>query len=250
MNTNTAISYFPTGIKGKYTLHKASSRGHANHGWLNTHHTFSFANYYNPERVHFGALRVLNDDWIAAGEGFGMHPHDNMEIITIPMKGVVEHKDSMGNHGIISAGEIQVMSAGTGVFHSEFNGDKTIPLELFQIWVIPDKRNVSPRYEQVSIKEIEKQNEFYQIVSPNPDDEGMWIHQQAWFHLGDLAAGWEGSYHLKATNTGVYVFVIEGNATVNGIDLHRRDGIGISETDTLEFKTNAQSKILLMEVPV
>lgn len=234
----------------KTILHKAATRGYANHGWLNTHHTFSFANYYNPERVHFGALRVLNDDRIAGGEGFGMHPHDNMEIITIPMKGVVEHKDSMGNHGTISAGEIQVMSAGTGVFHSEFNGDKSIPLELFQIWVFPNERNVAPRYEQISIKDLEKKNEFYQIVSPNPNDEGMWIHQQAWFHLGDLSAGWEGSYTLKGKDSGVYVFVIEGNAVVEGIELNRRDGLGISETEKFNIKVNADSKLLLMEVPM
>ena len=234
----------------KTILHKAATRGHANHGWLNTHHTFSFANYYNPERIHFGALRVLNDDWIAGGEGFGMHPHDNMEIITIPMKGVVEHKDSMGNHGTISAGEIQVMSAGTGIFHSEFNHEKEISLELFQIWVIPNKRNVNPRYEQISIADLAKKNELYQIVSPNPDDQGMWIHQQAWFHLGDLSAGREGSYQLKNPNSGVYFLVIEGDVTVEGVQLNRRDGIGISETSSISFKTTSDSKVLLMEVPL
>jgi len=234
----------------KTILHKAETRGHANHGWLNTHHTFSFANYYNPERIHFGALRVLNDDWIAGGEGFGMHPHDNMEIITIPMKGAVEHKDSMGNHGIISAGEIQVMSAGTGVFHSEYNHEKNIPLELFQIWVFPNTKNVAPRYEQISIKDIAKKDELYQIVSPNPDDDGMWIHQNAWFHLGDLSAGWEGSYSLKNTGSGVYLFIIEGSATVEGTELHRRDGLGISDTDKINIKTTAESKILIMEVPM
>ncbi len=234
----------------KTILHKAATRGHANHGWLNTHHTFSFANYYNPERIHFGALRVLNDDWIDGGQGFGMHPHDNMEIITIPMKGVVEHKDSMGNHGTISAGEIQVMSAGTGIFHSEFNHEKEIPLELFQIWVIPNKRNVTPRYEQISIADLAKKNELYQIVSPNSEDQGMWIHQQAWFHLGDLSAGWEGSYSLKSQQSGLYLLVIEGNATVAGTELNRRDGIGIWETDKVDIKVNSDSKLLLMEVPM
>ncbi len=234
----------------KTILHKSVTRGHANHGWLKTNHTFSFANYYNPERIRFGALRVLNDDWIAGGEGFGMHPHDNMEIITIPIKGVVEHKDSMGNHGTISAGEIQVMSAGTGIFHSEFNHEKEIPLELFQIWVIPNKRNVTPRYEQISITDLAKKNELYQIVSPNPDDQGMWIHQQAWFHLGDLSVGWEGSYTLKNPQTGVYVLVIEGDVTVEGVQLNRRDGIGISETSSISFKTTSDSKVLLMEVPL
>lgn len=234
----------------KTILHKAATRGQADHGWLKTNHTFSFANYYNPERVFFGALRVLNDDWIAAGQGFGMHPHDNMEIITIPMKGVVEHKDSMGNHGTITAGEIQVMSAGTGIFHSEFNGDKTSPLELFQIWVFPNKRNVTPRYEQISITDLAKKDELYQIISPNPDDQGMWIHQQAWFHLGDLSAGREGSYQLKNPQSGVYFFIIEGDVTVEGIELRRRDGIGVSETSNINFKTSSESKVLLMEVPM
>jgi redox-sensitive bicupin YhaK (pirin superfamily) len=234
----------------KTVLHKASTRGHANHGWLKTFHTFSFANYHHPERIHFGMLRVLNDDWIAPGMGFGMHPHDNMEIITIPLSGVVEHKDSMGNHGTISAGEIQVMSAGSGIYHSEFNGSKTEELSLLQIWVFSDKRNVEPRYEQISIRDLEKHNELYQIISPNPEDDGMWIHQKAWFHLGNLSADWEGTYTSKSQNSGVYFFVIEGAVQVNGIELDKRDGIGISETQSFEIKASADSKILLMEVPV
>lgn len=234
----------------KTILHKASTRGQANHGWLKTFHTFSFANYHHPERIHFGMLRVLNDDWIAPGMGFGMHPHDNMEIITIPLSGVVEHKDSMGNHGTISAGEIQVMSAGSGIYHSEFNGSKTEELSLLQIWVFSDKRNVEPRYEQISIRDLEKQNELYQIISPNPEDDGMWIHQKAWFHLGNLSAGWEGTYTAKGQNSGVYFFVIEGAVQVNGIELDKRDGVGISETQSFEIKASADSKILLMEVPV
>lgn len=234
----------------KTILHKSATRGHANHGWLNTHHTFSFANYYDPERVHFGALRVLNDDWIAPAMGFGTHPHDNMEIITIPVRGTVEHKDSMDNHGTITAGEIQVMSAGTGVFHSEFNHDKTIPLELFQIWVFPDKRNVTPRYDQISLESLARKDSFYQILSPNPDDEGVWIHQHAWFHLGDLSDGWEGSYKLKDTQNGVYVFVIEGSVEAEGIELEYRDGLGISEIDEINIKSNGASRVLLMEVPM
>jgi len=234
----------------KTKLHKSETRGHANHGWLNTHHTFSFANYYNPERVHFGALRVLNDDWIAGGEGFGKHPHDNMEIITIPLKGAVEHQDSMGNKGIINAGEIQVMSAGTGIFHSEYNPNKDIELELLQIWVFPNKRNVTPRYDQQSLADLEKVNEFYQILSPNPADQGVWIHQQAWFNLGDLSAGWEGSYKLNNPESGVYVFVIEGEATVAGNELSRRDGLGVSETNEIQISVKSESKILIMEVPM
>ena len=232
----------------KTKLHKSETRGHANHGWLNTHHTFSFANYYNPERVHFGALRVLNDDWIAGGEGFGKHPHDNMEIITIPLKGAVEHQDSMGNKGIIKAGEIQVMSAGTGIFHSEYNPNKDQELELLQIWVFPNKRNVTPRYDQQSLGDLEKVNEFYQILSPNPADQGVWIHQQAWFNLGDLSAGWEGSYKLNNPQSGVYVFVIEGEVTVAGNELSRRDGLGVSETQEIQISVKSDSKILIMEV--
>jgi hypothetical protein len=234
----------------KTILHKTASRGHADHGWLKTNHTFSFANYHNPERVHFGALRVLNDDWIAGGQGFGMHPHDNMEIITIPLSGVVEHKDSMGNHGTISAGEIQVMSAGTGIYHSEFNGDKTMPLSLLQIWIFSDKKNVTPRYQQISLSEIEKQNELYQILSPLADDEGVWIHQQAWFSLGNFTAEWEGSYQLHRPESGVYVFVIEGEVTVSGTQLSTRDGIGISEVADIQVKASADTRILIMEIPV
>ncbi|MDR3653700.1 MAG: pirin family protein [Paludibacter sp.] len=234
----------------KTILHKSETRGHANHGWLDTHHTFSFANYYNPERVHFGTLRVLNDDRVAAGEGFGTHPHDNMEIISIPLFGDLEHKDSMGNHGVISTGEIQVMSAGTGIFHSEFNKNKDKETRFLQIWVLPNKKNVTPRYDQISLSEIEKPNEFYQILSPNPNDQGVWIHQNAWFHLGDLSEGWEGKYELRDKNNGVYFFVIEGNATVAGQALTRRDGLGVSETESIEIAAGTLTKLLVMEIPM
>lgn len=234
----------------KTILHKSSTRGQADHGWLKSNHSFSFAGYYNPERIRFGTLRVLNDDWIDGGQGFGMHPHDNMEIITIPLSGAVEHKDSMGNQGTISAGEIQVMSAGTGIFHSEYNAHKSSPLELLQIWLFPNERNVTPRYEQISITDLEKQNQLFQIISPNPEDVGLWIHQQAWFHLGNLSEGQEVSYTNKGKNSGVYLFVIEGNAWVDDVELNRRDGIGITETDKILIKASADTKILLMEVPL
>lgn len=234
----------------KTILHKSETRGHANHGWLDSHHTFSFANYYNPERVHFGTLRVLNDDWIAGGEGFGKHPHDNMEIITIPYSGDVEHKDSMGNHGIITTGEIQVMSAGTGIFHSEFNPNKNKATELLQIWVFPNKKNVTPRYNQISIGDIAKPNELYQILSPNPNDKGVWIHQNAWFHIGDLLEGWSGKYELKDTRNGVYFFVIEGGVTIAEQVLSRRDGFGISEVTEIEIVANSNTKLLIMEIPM
>lgn len=231
-------------------LHKAGTRGHANHGWLNTHHTFSFANYYNPERVHFGALRVLNDDHIAGGRGFGKHPHDNMEIITIPLNGDLEHRDSMGNAAVIKEGEVQVMSAGTGIFHSEFNANKDKAVELLQIWLFPNKKNVSPRYDQVSIASVKRKNEFYQVLSPSKDDQGVWIHQNAWFHLGDFDAGKSSTYDLKLAGNGVYAFVIEGNVTISGQTLNPRDGFGIWNTKSIEITASTNSKILLMEVPM
>jgi redox-sensitive bicupin YhaK (pirin superfamily) len=198
--------------------------------------------------MHFGVLRVLNDDWIDSGKGFGMHPHDNMEIITIPLSGTVEHKDSMGNSGTITAGEVQVMSAGTGIYHSEFNAENNLSLSLLQIWVFPDTKNVTPRYQQISITELEKENELYQILSPSATDQGVWIHQQAWFSLGNFTAEWEGSYKLHIPQSGVYVFVIEGDAVIAGNKLNKRDGIGISEVSEIEIKTFDGTKLLVMEV--
>lgn len=229
-------------------FHKAETRGHANHGWLDSHHTFSFANYYNPERMNFGTLRVLNDDRVAAGQGFGTHPHDNMEIISIPLFGDLEHKDSMGNSTVISTGEIQVMSAGTGIFHSEYNKNKDKETRFLQIWVMTNKKNVTPRYDQISLADVAKPDELYQILSPNPDDQGVWIYQQAWFHLGDLTDGWNGKYTLKGQNTGVYLFVLEGSVTAEGKELNRRDGLGIWEVNELEITANSDSKLLIMEV--
>ncbi|MEM9325887.1 MAG: pirin family protein, partial [Bacteroidota bacterium] len=181
----------------KHVLHRASSRGHANHGWLDTHHSFSFANYYNPERMNFGVLRVLNDDRVAGGRGFRTHPHDNMEIISIPLEGDLQHKDSMGNVAVIKEGDVQVMSAGTGIRHSEFNknGDKEV--KFLQIWLFPRAKNVAPRYDQISMDRVAQSNDFYQILSPNPNDEGVWIHQDAWFHMGDIQQGKSASYQLK-----------------------------------------------------
>lgn len=234
----------------KTVLHTSENRGHANHGWLDTHHTFSFADYYDPNRVQFGMLRVLNDDRVAAGEGFGTHPHDNMEIISIPLFGDLEHKDSMGNHGEISTGEIQILSAGTGITHSEFNKNKDKEVRFLQIWIFPNKRNVTPRYDQISLTEIEKPDELFQILSPNPNDQGVWIHQNAWFHLGDLSEGWEGKYELKDKSNGVYFFVIEGDVTVAGQKLNRRDGLGVSEVESIEIIANSLSNLLIMEIPM
>ena len=232
-------------------IHKAATRGHADHGWLRTNHTFSFADYYNPERVHFGALRVLNDDYIAGGMGFGTHPHDNMEIITIPLEGDLEHKDSMGNGTVIKHGDVQVMSAGTGITHSEFNHNKTKPVQLLQIWVFPNKRNVTPRYDQITLDVNERRNKLQQILSPNSDDEGVWIHQDAWFHIGRFDQNFETTYTWKKQGNGVYVFVIKGDITVNGTALNERDGSGIWNTDTMTIQANsANAELLIIEVPM
>jgi redox-sensitive bicupin YhaK (pirin superfamily) len=234
----------------KTVLHKANSRGHANHGWLNAYHSFSFAGYYDPSRVHFGALRVLNDDTVAGGMGFGMHPHDNMEIITIPLEGKLEHKDSMGNSGVINKGEIQVMSAGTGVHHSEKNKDAQEQVKLLQIWVVPDSKNVEPRYDQKAFDLNASKNKLVNVVSPMGDNDGLNIHQHAWFHLGKLDKDFSTTYELKDKTNGVYAFVIDGDVTINGEKLNRRDGLGISETDKLDIKSNSEAELLLMEVPM
>lgn len=232
----------------KTIYHPADSRGHANHGWLNAYHSFSFANYYNAERIQFGALRVLNDDTIAPGEGFGTHPHDNMEIITIPLSGDLEHKDSMGNSGVIRNGEIQVMSAGTGIQHSEFNHNTNEELKLLQIWIFPNQIDVEPRYDQMKLPE--KENELIQIVSPNKNDNGVWIHQNAWFHIGNLKKGWQRNYRLKGKNHGIYAFLIQGNVQVENQQLNKRDALGISETKEFKIKATEDSTLLLMEVPM
>lgn len=231
-------------------LHKADSRGHANHGWLDSHHTFSFASYYNPDRVHFGVLRVLNDDIVAPGKGFSTHPHDNMEIVSIPLEGDLEHQDSMGNVTVIKQGDVQVMSAGTGVFHSEYNKNSDKEVKFLQIWVFPNKKNVEPRYDQISIRDIEQDDAFYQVLSPNPDDQGVWVHQNAWFHLGNFKSAKNVSYTMKDPSNGLYVFVLEGSATAEGQELEARDGFGIWDTNEVKFETTPGSKILLMEVPM
>lgn len=231
-------------------LHKANSRGHANHGWLDSHHSFSFANYYNPERMHFGALRVLNDDIVDPGQGFGKHPHDNMEIISIPLEGDLEHQDSMGNKAIIKEGDIQVMSAGTGVFHSEYNRNQDKKVKFLQIWLFPNKKQVKPRYDQIPLSDLEKSNDFYQILSPEKEDKGVWIHQNAWFNMGKFDKDTTKKYTINKEGNGLYVFVIKGNAQVEGEELNDRDGFGIWNTDTVNFNVKAGSQLLLMEVPM
>lgn len=234
----------------KTIIHRAATRGHANHGWLNSHHTFSFANYHNPERMNFGVLRVLNDDTVSAGMGFGTHPHDNMEIISIPLAGDLEHKDSMGNVAVIKEGDVQVLSAGTGVTHSEYNKNKDKEVKFLQIWVFPNKKNVTPRYDQISLRDIAKENAFYQVLSPNKEDEGVWIHQDAWFHIGKFTKGYSDTYTIKKEGNGVYAFILEGEVTVNGETLSKRDGMGIWEADSFEVNATEDARVLLMEVPM
>lgn len=234
----------------KTILHKAETRGHARHGWLDTYHTFSFARYHNPERVHFGALRVLNDDVVAPGKGFGTHPHDNMEIITLPLEGDLEHKDSMGNTSVIRSGDIQVMSAGTGITHSEYNKNFDKEVKLLQIWIFPREKNLTPRYDQVALKTIEAENKFYQILSPHPDDQGVWIHQDAWFHLGKFKEGTGDTYEVKKSGNGVYVFVIEGEVTVADEKLYKRDGLGLWDTTSFTVQARTPATVLLMEIPM
>ncbi|MFZ9386694.1 MAG: pirin family protein [Chitinophagaceae bacterium] len=235
----------------KTILHKAGTRGHANHGWLDSWHTFSFAWYYDPARINFGALRVLNDDTVAGGMGFGVHPHDNMEIISIPTAGDLEHQDSMGHKQVIRQGDVQAMSAGTGIQHSEKNRNPDDEVRFFQIWVFPNKRNVEPRYDQQSFSDTDKQNKLLTVVSPlGTPDGGVQIHQDAWFHLGRFEKGKKTSYSLQKKGNGVYVFVIEGGFFVAGQTLGRRDGLGITETDSFDLEATADAEILLMEVPM
>lgn len=234
----------------KTVLHKAETRGHASHGWLNSYHSFSFGGYYEPSRSHFGMLRVLNDDSVTAGMGFGTHPHDNMEIVSIPLSGDLKHKDSMGNETIIKQGDIQVMSAGTGISHSEMNANHDSEVKFLQIWIIPNKKNVQPRYGQVTLDDAKMKNNLLQVLSPNENDEGVWIHQDAWFNMGILEKGFSTEYNLKNNSNGVYAFVLEGNVTINGEHLNKRDGLGITEAGVLTVTADDDAKLLLMEIPM
>lgn len=235
----------------KTILHKAGTRGHANHGWLNSYHTFSFGSYHNPERMHFGALRVLNDDAVSGGMGFGAHPHENMEIISIPTSGDLEHTDNMGTKQVIRQGDVQVMSAGTGIQHAEKNKNHDKEVKFFQVWVFPNKKNVEPRYEQKNFSDADKHNKLLTVVSPiGTNDGGVQIHQDAWFSLGKLDKDFTTTYQLKNSSNGVYAFVIEGEVTINGEKLNRRDGLGIKETDVLNITADHNAELLLMEVPL
>lgn len=231
-------------------VHKAATRGHANHGWLDTNHTFSFAHYYNPERVQFGALRVLNDDFVDGGMGFGTHPHDNMEIISIPLSGDLEHKDSMGNTAVIRQNDVQIMSAGTGIQHSEYNKSKDQKVNFLQIWVFPKERNIKPRYEQKTFNPQDRVNKLQEVVSAVPGSEGVWINQQAWFHLGNLKKGFATEYAVKEKGNGVYAFVIQGDVTIHDQKLNKRDGYAVWDVEKFSISADSDAEVLLMEVPM
>jgi len=235
----------------KQIFYPANQRGTNDIGWLKANFSFSFANYYDPSKMHFGVLRVLNDDIIAAGKGFGTHPHDNMEIITIPLKGALEHKDSMGNGGVINAGDVQVMSAGTGVYHSEFNHSQTEDANTLQIWVFPNKKNVTPRYDQKSFTDKMKLNQLTTLVGPEGTaGDALWIHQDATFSIGEFDAGQKIDYHIKIKGNGVYIFLLEGSAQINGQQLNKRDAIGVYDTDSLIIETEAITRLLILDVPM
>lgn len=231
-------------------LHKAATRGHANHGWLDTHHTFSFANYMNPDRMHFGALRVLNDDVVDGGMGFGTHPHANMEIISIPLSGDLEHKDSMNNVAVIRQNDIQIMSAGTGIYHSEYNKNKDSKVNFLQIWVFPKQNNIEPRYDQITLKAEDRDNKLQQIVSPDKETDGVWINQDAWFYLGNLKKGFTTTHKINLKGNGIYAFVIKGDVTVAGQTLNQRDGFGVWDVDSIDITADSDAELLLMEVPM
>lgn len=231
---------------------KSDSRGGADHGWLKAKHSFSFANYYDPERVHFGALRVLNNDIVAPSEGFGKHPHDNMEIITIPIKGELRHEDSIGNSSVIAAGEIQVMSAGTGVFHSEMNNSEQSNVELLQIWVFPDEKGVTPRYDQKRVNPESVKNQLLNIIQPKGEQNphAIWINQKAWFYMGEFDSDGVENYRTKNIDNGIYIFVIEGEVMVQNYLLSKRDALAVISADELKLEISKGTKILLMEVPL
>lgn len=234
----------------KKIIHRASDRGIQDHGWLKAAHSFSFANYHDPSKVHFGLLRVLNDDIIAPGMGFGTHGHDNMEIVTIPLKGVLAHKDSLGSEGNISYGEVQVMSAGSGIRHSEFNASATEEANLLQIWVFPKERNIKPRYDQMRYDLDKVNNSFLTLISPIEGENVMWINQNAFFSLGTFYSGRTVTYSIQHPGNGAYVFIIDGKIELADTILNKRDAIGIYDTENLEFKFTEDSRILIIEVPM
>jgi quercetin 2,3-dioxygenase len=233
----------------KTILHKANTRGHASFGWLNSYHTFSFGHYYSPDRIHFGALRVLNDDTVKGGMGFSKHPHDNMEIVSIPLSGDLHHKDTTGRDEIIRQHDVQIMSAGSGIAHSETNANHDKEVKFLQIWVFPKLKNIEPRYQQKSFKPEDRLNQVLTVVAPD-DEKAVWINQDAWFSLANLEAGIEKTYQIKRKENGVYAFIIGGQVTINGEPLDARDGLGIWETETIHITANSNAEVLLIDVPM
>ena len=234
----------------KTKIQRATERGLANFGWLNSKHSFSFGHFHDATKMHFGALRVLNDDEVEGGQGFGEHPHDNMEIISIPLKGALAHKDSTGTDGIIKTGDVQIMSAGTGIRHSEFNASKTDAVNFLQLWVIPKQRNIKPRYQQKFFETGNRNNKWQIVVSPDEKDGGVWINQDAVFSLAHAENNSTLTYKNKFTGNGVYLFILEGSAEVNGEILNKRDATEITEADEIEIKIKADAELLAVEVPM
>ena len=232
----------------KYVIDKSSTRGYFDHGWLKTYHTFSFADYYNPQRVHFGALRVLNDDTVAPGKGFGMHPHRNMEVVSIPTQGYLRHGDSVRNESTITPGEIQVMSTGAGIYHSEYNASKSEDLKFLQIWILPNVKETRPEYHNYDIRPLLKHNELCTFISPEGGDTPAHLLQDAWFSMGTFDSGERMTYRMNKKDTGAYIFVLEGAINVNGQNLLRRDGIGIWDVEEITVEFVSDSHVLVMEV--
>jgi redox-sensitive bicupin YhaK (pirin superfamily) len=231
-------------------IQRATERGYADHGWLRANHSFSFANWYEPSKMHFGAMRVLNDDFIAGGKGFGTHPHDNMEIVTIPLKGAIAHKDSTGTEGIIKKGDVQIMSAGTGIMHSEYNASPSEDLNLFQVWIFPKVKDIEPRYQQKSFTESDRKNKWQIVVSPDENDGGVWINQDAVFSLSKIDENTSIRYTTKFQSNGIYIMVIDGQITVNQEELNKRDAIEIYGTDDITLHATTHAEVLLIEVPM
>lgn len=234
----------------KKTIHRSESRGLADHGWLKSRHTFSFAEYYDPERKRFGLLRVLNDDVVEPGMGFGSHPHDNMEIISIPITGALAHKDSEGNEHVINSGDVQIMSAGSGLYHSEYNASKSEPVNFLQIWVFPKEKDITPRYDQRTFNAAERVNSIQTVVSPEKSGKTLWINQDAYFSLSSIEKGKKVNYNINKKGNGLYIFVTSGAINIEGEELGLRDAIGFEELENIEIKAVKNSEILLIEVPM
>ncbi len=235
----------------KTTIHRGDTRGYANHGWLESHHSFSFAGYHNPEKTHFGLLRVLNDDQVSEGRGFGTHPHDNMEIISIPLSGDLQHEDSMGTKSVIRQNDVQVMSAGTGIYHSEYNKNTDKPVAFLQIWIFPKLRNIAPRYDQKTYDPALRKNILQRIVSPMDDDsDSVKINQDAYLHRVELESGKNLTYPVLRNGNGVYVFVLDGSVSIAGDTLNTRDAVGVTEATEIDISATTNASLLLIEIPM